>query len=333
MKRPRLVLLQTGGTLVMRRSGGALSVGQGARDLAGEVPAMGRVAEWESEAVLALDSGDMQPPDWVKLAERVHAALARPEVDGVVVVHGTDTMAYTASALALLLGPLPKPVALTGAQRPLDDALTDARANLEAAAVVATLGVPEVLVVFGGRALRGVRSTKKDARSYDAFESPGVPPVVELGVDVTIGAHARAPGPLAPFDPRIEARVLAVRVFPGLDPALVRGALRAGVKGLVLEAYGTGNLPNTAGSLRPALEEARDRGVPVLVVSQCLRGSVDLGRYAGGAEAAALGAISAGDMTPEAALVKTMVGLGRFGAGAELRAFLERDVAGERSPG
>ncbi len=328
---PQLLLLHTGGTLVMRASGGTLGLDGTVRDLVNEVPALGRVAKWETEAVMALDSGDMQPPDWIKLAERVHAGLSRAEIDGVVVVHGTDTMAYTASALALLLGPLPKPVVLTGAQRPLDETLTDARANLESAAVVATLAVPEVLVAFGGHAFRGVRTTKKDARSYEAFDSPRVAPIVELGVDVTIGAHVRPAGALRTFDGRIEPRVLAVRVFPGLDPALLRGALRAGVKGLVLEAYGSGNLPHTSGSLAPVIDEARDRSIPVLVVSQCLRGGVDLGRYGGGASAEKSGAISAGDMTAEAALVKMMIGIGRHGTGPSLREFLERDVAGERS--
>lgn len=326
-----LVMLQTGGTLAMRKTGNVLALDHSPRDLAAEVPALRRLATWETEAVMALDSGDLQPFHWIKLAERVHAALARGDVDGVVIVHGTDTMAYTASALALLLGQIPKPVVLTGAQRPLDEPLTDARANLESAAVVATLAIPEVLVAFGGYAFRGVRTTKKDAWAYEAFDSPNVAPLVELGVDVTVASHGRPAGVLAPFDARIEPRVLAVRVFPGLDPALLRGALRVGVKGLVLEAYGSGNLPHAFGSLTPVLDEARDRFIPVFVVSQCLRGRVELGRYGGGASAEASGAISAGDMTTEAALVKMMIGMGRFGTGSELRAFLERDIAGERN--
>jgi L-asparaginase len=111
----------------------------------------------------------------------------------------------------------------------------------------------------------------------------------------------------------------------------VKGALRAGVRGLVLEAYGTGNLPRLGGSLIPALQEAKERQVPVIVVSQCPRGLVDLTRYGGGAEAAAAGAISGGDMTREAAIAKLMIGLGRYGSGPELRTFLESDIAGERT--
>lgn len=330
----RILVLLTGGTLLMKpseRGEGALSVDTAARDLVAEVPALARAAEIETQQLFAMDSGDMQPSDWLALAQSVHGALADARYDGVVVVHGTDTMAYTASALALLLGPIPKPVVLTGSQQPLSAVRTDARENLVDAALVATLPVPEVTIAFASRALRGARATKRDAWAFDAFDAPNCPALVELGVGTAVAKHVRSAGSLLPLDRRLEPRVLAVRVFPGLDPALVSGALRAGVRGLVLEAYGTGNVPQLGGSLISALHEAREANVPVLVVSQCLRGFVDLPRYAGGAAAAQAGAIAGGDMTPEAALAKLMIGLGRFGPGAELRAYLEADIVGEKS--
>ncbi len=295
------------------------------RDMVMEVPSLGRLAELDTRLLFQMDSANMQPSDWLTLAREVHREL--PKYDGIVVVHGTDTMAYTASALALLLGPLPKPVVLTGSQKPLVDIRTDARQNLVDAALVATLSVPEVSIVFHSRALRGARATKKDAWGFDAFDSPQLAPLVELGLDIEVAPHVRAAGELAPLDDRLEPRVLAVRVFPGLDPFLVRGAIRAGVKGLVLEGYGTGNVPR---SLLPALEEARARNVPVVVVSQCLRGFVDLGVYEGGAMAAEVGAISAKDMTVEAAVAKLMVGLGRYGMGDALRDYFASSVIGER---
>jgi L-asparaginase len=295
------------------------------RDMVLEVPTLGRLADLETRLLFQMDSANMQPADWLTLAREVHREL--PRYDGIVVVHGTDTMAYTASALALLLGPLPKPVVLTGSQKPLVDIRTDARQNLVDAALVATLAVPEVSIVFHSRALRGARATKKDAWGFEAFDSPQLAPLVELGLDVEIAPHVRAPADLVPFDDRLEPRVLAVRVFPGLDPLLVRGALRAGVKGLVLESYGTGNVPR---SLLPALEEARERDVPVVVVSQCLRGFVDLGRYEGGVMAAEMGAISAKDMTVEAAVAKLMVGLARHGTGDALRRYFAASAIGER---
>ena len=329
----RVLLLHTGGTLMMRpASSGELRPSDGAGDLLAELPALARVAEVELRALFDIDSSDMQPAQWMEIARAVHGAVSDDRYDGVVVVHGTDTMAYGASAVALVLGPLTKPVVFTGAQRPLTDIRTDARRNLVDAVLGATLPIPEVSIAFTSRILRGARAMKRDAWAFAAFDSPSLPPLAELGVDVYLAPHIRpAARSLAPMDERIEPRVFAVRVFPGLDPDLIRGALQAGVRGLVLEAYGTGNLPHLSGSLIPALEEARSRDVPVLVVSQCPRGFVEMGRYAGGAAAFAAGAISGGDMTREAAIAKMMVGLARHGPGERLRAWLEDDLVGERT--
>jgi L-asparaginase len=326
----KLLLLLTGGTLLMTSHGEegrrvTLDEERTSRDMVLEVPSLGRLAELETRLLFQMDSANMQPPDWLTLAREVYAEL--PRYDGVLVVHGTDTMAYTASALALLLGPLPKPVVLTGSQKPLTDIRTDARQNLVDAALVATLRVPEVAIVMHSRALRGVRSTKKDAWGFEAFDSPQLAPLVELGLDVEVAPHVRPAAPLAPFDDRLEPRVLALRVFPGLDPEIVRAAVRGGVRGLVLEGYGTGNVPR---NLVSALEEARSRDVPVVVVSQCLRGVVDLERYEGGVIAAEMGAISAKDMTVEASVAKLMIGLGRFGPGDALREWFASSVVGER---
>ncbi len=333
----RVLLMLTGGTLLMRpRSDAAvtLAVDDGARsrDLVRELPALGRIAEIETRSLLNMDSADLQPTQWIEIARALHREVSSGAYGGIVVVHGTDTMAYTGSALSLMLGPLPCPVVLTGAQRPLHEPRTDARRNLVDAVEVATMGIPEVQVVFASRSMRAVRVTKKDGWAFEAFESPSCAPLVELGLDVQVGPHARwSKAPLFPLDDRLDTRVLSVRVFPGLDPALVTGALEAGVQGLVLEVYGTGTMPRLEGSLIGALEVARDRGVPALLISQCLRGRVELDRYQGGVEAAAAGAISGGDMTVEAALAKLMIGLARFGHGAELRTWLETDQVGERS--
>lgn len=321
---PRLLLLLTGGTLLMS-PGLRVDGGPTARELVKEIPSLGRIADLETKLLFAMDSANMQPSDWLTLAREVHAEL--PRYDGIVVVHGTDTMAYTASALALLLGPLPKPVVLTGSQKPLVETRTDAHQNLVDAVLVATLAVPEVSIVMHSRALRGARATKRDAWGFDAFDSPNVAPLVELGLDVEVAPHVLPRAELGAFDDRLDARVLAVRIFPGLDAELVRAAIRAGVRGLVLEAYGTGNVPR---SLEPALAEAKARDVAVVVVSQCLRGFVDLSRYEGGVLAAEMGAISGRDMTVEAAVAKLMIGIARFGTGEALRSWFEAPIAGER---
>jgi L-asparaginase len=307
-------MIHTGGTLVMhpKAGGGALTAEGMTADLIAELPVLRQIAEIEVRLLFSLDSADMQPEDWVTLAGVVHEALGR--YDGVVVVHGTDTMAYTASALAFLLPGLDRPVVLTGAQRPLSAIRTDARTNLVDACQVATLGVPEVGIVFHSRLLRGCRATKLDAWGMDAFGTPSCPPLAELGLGVQLAPHVLSPRPARPFDPRIEPRVLAVRTFPGLDPRLLHGALASGVRGMVIEAFGAGNVPHLERSLVPVVEAARGLDVPVVIVSQCPRGAVDLGAYEGGTAAAAAGAIGAGDMTAEAALSKLMVALGRAGA-------------------
>jgi L-asparaginase len=297
----------------MMRSGseGALAPDVYTQDLLAELPVLRKVAEIETRILFNLDSTNIQPHHWVEIAEAVHASLA--SYDGIVVVHGTDTMAYTASALAFLLPGLDKPVIMTGSQRPLVEVRTDARNNLVDACLLATMKIPEVGIAFDSKLLRGCRASKLDAWGMTAFGSPSCPPLAELGIDVQIGSHVLAPRAPLPFDRRIEPRVLAVRTFPGLDPRLLLGALDAGVRGLLIEAFGAGNVPNLENSLIPVCEAARARGVPVVIASQSPRGAVDLSRYEGGMAAARAGAISAGDMTPEAALAKLMVVIGRSG--------------------
>lgn len=283
------------------------------RDVIAEVPVLRKIAEIETKIFWNLDSSDIQPHHWVELAAEVHRAL--DHYDGVIIIHGTDTMAYTASALAFLLPGLDRSVILTGSQTPLSDIRSDARTNLVDACHFATLRIPEVAVAFGSKLWRGCRATKLDAWGMDAFGSPGAPPLAVLGLGVRQGPHILAPRERAEFDPRIEPRVLAVRTFPGLEPKLLLGALRMDVRGLVIEAFGAGNVPRLENSLIPVIETARSFDVPVVIVSQTPRGAVDLSRYEGGVAAAQAGAIGAGDMTPEAALAKLMVVLGRSSAG------------------
>jgi L-asparaginase len=279
------------------------------QDLVTELPVLRKIAAIETRILFNLDSSNIQPHHWVELAETVHAAL--PVYDGVVIVHGTDTMAYTASALAFLLPSLDRSVVLTGAQTPLAEVRTDARTNLVDACHLATMRIPEVGIAFNSRLLRGCRASKLDAWGMNAFGSPSCPPLAELGIGVQLGPHILPPRPRIAFDPRIEPRVLALRTFPGLDPRVLRSAFSAGVQGMVIEAFGAGNVPHLENSLIPVIESARRRDIPVVIVSQSPRGAVDLGRYEGGSEAARAGAIGAGDMTPEAALAKLMVTLGR----------------------
>ena len=259
--------------------------------------------------------------------------LARrlPEFDGAVVTHGTDTLAYTASALSFLLPGLDRPVVMTGSQRPLKEVRTDARLNLIDAVTSALRGPPEVTVCFDSKLYRGNRTLKAAVADYDAFESPNFPLLGTLGVTARF-EKGLPPRRLRLVD-RLDPRVFLLKVFPGLDPGLPL-ALLGRTRGLVVEAYGAGNVPvDDAGgrSLRPVFREARRRGVAVVVVSQAPRNAVDLSLYEGGSAALAEGAIGGGDMTSVAAVTKLMHVLGVHRSITAIRRAMERVVAGERS--
>lgn len=311
---------------------GPLAPSSYADDLLGEVPVLGKIAAVDTRILFQLDSSDMQPEDWIELARTIHAEL--PRYDGVVIIHGTDTMAYTASALAFLLPDLDRPVILTGSQHPLARIRSDARQNLVDAFQLATMAIPEVGLAFASKLFRGCRATKLDAWGLEAFGSPNCPPLATLGLSIALGNAQLEPRARAVFDDRLEARVLAIRLFPGLDPRLLLDALAGGVRGLVLKAFGSGNVPTLGRSLIPVIERATALDVPVVIVSQCLRAHVDLPRYQGGAAAMQAGAVGGGDMTNEAALTKLMVELGRARDGervATIRRAFETAPVGEMS--
>ncbi|WP_373046080.1 asparaginase [Vulgatibacter sp.] len=334
MALPKVLLLHTGGTLGMVGRPGPLRPSDFAEQIRERVPELWRIARLDLEIFANVDSSDMSPDLWQGLARRIHERL--PKYEGIVVTHGTDTMAYTASALSLMLRGLDKPVVLTGSQRPLGEIRTDARLNLIDAVTAAARGaeLPEVVICFDSRLFRGNRARKVSIAEYDAFDSPNLPPLGGLGVEVTIAPHRRRAGPLKLMD-RLESRVHTIFAFPGMDPAPHLAWLESGeVRGLVLFAFGAGNFAQVGPhSLLPLFERAHERGIPVLVGSQVPRNAVALPMYESGAAALALGAVGAGDMTPETAVVKMMHALAYGRSAAGVRRILESNVAGERTPG
>jgi L-asparaginase len=277
-----------------------------------------------------LDSANARPSDWLRIARDI--AQRRDGFDGFVVLHGTDTMAYTASALAFLLRGLDRPVVVTGSQIPLGVLRSDGRQNLLTAVLVAAReDVREVCLVFGSQILRGCRTIKASASGFEAFESPNLPPLGAAGVEIDIAAarlRAPTPGPIG-LPPNLDTPVNMLRLYPGMPPALLRAALAPPARGLVLEAYGAGNLPTTDSELLQTLAEGAQRGVAVLVVSQCVDGRVDLGAYATSGPLVAAGAVGGLDMTTEAAYAKLVVLLSEGHAPEQVRALLARDLAGE----
>lgn len=327
----RVLLLHTGGTLAMagNRSSGLRPTDffQTLRKRAPEILGMARV---EFELFSNLDSAEMQPEHWSRLADGLYRRL--PRVDGAVVTHGTDTLPYTAAALSFMLPGLPKPVVLTGAQRPLGQVRSDARANLVDAMTCALEGPAEVGVCFGSRLFRGNRVCKVKVAENDAFDSPNHPPLGVLGVEAAFERGLRRRARFA-LQAELEPRVFLLKVFPGLDPE-VPLSLLSRIRGLVVEVYGAGTFPSDPSwgrSLLPLFRGARRKGVPVVLVSQSQKNPLDPSLYASGRSALREGALSGGDMTAAAAVVKLMVGLRRCGSLTSLATFMKRSLAGEKS--
>ncbi len=321
-----VLLIHTGGTLGM--TGTPLEPGAYAEALTERLPEVSQLADLETRIPFNLDSSDVGPDHWRRLAEIVEQE--RDAYDGFVIVHGTDTMAYTAAALSFALRGLDRPVVLTGAQRPLAALRTDARRNLADAVELATCQVPEVAICFDGLLLRGCRATKTNVRDYRAFESPGCEPLARLGVDIDIDDHVRRPDEPFSTDPRFDSRVSVVYVHPGLEPDLLRGLLESdqAPHGVVLAAYGVGTVPSRTRPLAPIVDEAVERGAEVLVVTQS-SGTVDLDLYENSIALREAGAISGGEMGIEAGVTKLMHALATRDDREARRQYLRTDVAGE----
>jgi len=262
-----------------------------------------------------LDSSDMGPAEWVRVAETI--ARHYLQFDGFVVVMGTDTMAYVSSALSFMLENLGKPVILTGSQIPLWQPQTDARRNLIMAIIFASRDtICEVAIFFHDRLIRGCRATKVNTHRLNAFDSPNFPPLAHVGISIEEASHLFMPqarGALR-LHCNMDTRLLAVRLVPGFDDLVLRSAITCGDTGLravVLQLFGTGNLPSVKTSLLETLTEARQKGILVVVTTQCLTGATMLGKYAVGHALASAGVVSGGDMTLEAVSSKLAYLFGR----------------------
>ena len=278
-----------------------------------------------------LDSANMTPAGWRQIANDIAANY--DAFDGFVVLHGTDTMAYTASALAFLLDGLAKPVIVTGSQIPLGEVRNDARLNLITSLQVAGgEPIPEVCVCFGSRLLRGCRVVKVSADGLEAFDSPNFPALGSCGVEIQVDRKlVRPAGTHLAVKDLGEPYVAAMRIFPGIRASVMANIVQPPLQGLVLETYGVGNIPDRDPDLLAALEEAAGRGVVIVNCTQCLAGSVDMGGYATGSALQRVGVVSGRDMTAEAALAKLYYLLGLGLSRAEVQAQMQQDLRGELS--
>jgi L-asparaginase len=334
MPTKRVYIAYTGGTIGMQRTRAGYVPEPGYLHAQMEAmpelshPSMPRYVVHEYAPLL--DSSNMTPREWVKIARDVGDHYA--EYDGFVVLHGTDTMAYTASALPFMLRGLGKPVVITGSQIPLCEVRNDARENLITSLLIAaSCDVPEVCLYFGEQLLRGCRAVKVSADGFAAFASPNFPSLGTVGIDIEINRDlVRKRGRERFRVEEITAPVVsALRLFPGISPRLVRNVLRWPLQGLVLEAYGVGNGPDADAAFIAALVEATARGVVIVDCTQCLEGTVKLSEYAAGAALARAGVISGYDMTAEAALAKLYYLFSRGYAPARVKREMQRDLRGE----
>ncbi|MBS1156878.1 MAG: hypothetical protein H6R07_2802 [Proteobacteria bacterium] len=320
----RILCLYTGGTLGCLPSQQGLAPAPGIlntpiAELAAHLPGSPRVELLEYPQLL--DSSSMGPADWNRIGADIAGHHA--DYDGFVVLHGTDTLAYTAAALSFQLEHLAKPVIVTGAQRPWFMADSDAPANVSAALEHALGDWPGVRVAFGGRLLPGARVRKTDADNNQAFSAPNW--------------DGQWPTPVAPTTPARcftidpQARIIGIKLYPGLTGDWLATALTQPQQGIVLETYGSGNLPEHAG-LIAALEQQARAGAIIVNCTQCLAGHVQQGHYATSSSLQRIRALPAADMTPEAALTKLYYLQATSATANEIRENFVQNLRGELTP-
>ena len=284
-----------------------------------------------------IDSSDMEPSDWIKLVETISGNYEL--FDGFVILHGTDTMSYTASALSFMLENLGKPVILTGSQLPIGLLRTDGKENLitaiEIAAAANTDGTPvvsEVCVLFENNLMRGNRCTKINAENFNAFRSHNFPVLAHAGVHIKYETRLlRKPVPFLPLKPhyRLDTNVVIFTLFPGIREEIVSTLFHAsGIRAVVMKTFGSGNAPQKKWLIK-LLEEARKKNIIVVNISQCLIGCVEMERYETGRQLLSVGVIGGYDITPESAITKLMFLLAQDLSVDEIRKRLNTSMAGE----
>lgn len=284
-----------------------------------------------------IDSSNMSPKLWIELTHII--ADNYDYYDGFVILHGTDTMAYTASALSYTLENLTKPVILTGSQLPIGQLRTDGKENLITSIEIASAKhpdgsalVPEVGIFFNGHLMRGNRTTKQSADNFNAFESFNYPHLVDAGVNIAYKEELiLKPNRSAPMTPhfRLDNNVIVFTIFPGIREDLVRHIIATpNLRSIVMRTFGSGNAPQSPWLIK-ALKEATANGKTIVNISQCMAGSVEMGRYDTGYQLKSAGVISGHDSTVESAVTKLMYLQARFADQDQVSHYMMQNIRGE----
>lgn len=343
----RIFILYTGGTIGMalrdRKDRSSGLVPQNWDNLQSYMPAIQPEGIFRREYGIEIDyysldeiqdSSQLNVEDWQLMAEEINQRYN--DYDGFIIIHGTDTMAYTASGLSFIFQNLAKPVVLTGSQLPISHSRTDAISNLSNAIHIAgykAFGlpcIPEVSICFHDRLIRGNRGTKISTRDFEAFDSPNYPHLAKLyeSIDVQSKQVRQTDEGSFHIKPAMNTHVLNLSIFPGIKAEHIRKlVIDDNVEGLILNTYGSGNVPTDDGFLK-ALEEASQSGTIIMFISQSFHGGVQLEKYGPGKECADLGVVSGYDMTKEAALAKMMWVLGNIPKENQ-REYLSKNLSGE----
>lgn len=324
----RILMLSTGGTLASSHSANGLAPGLHGGEILDRISGLTEGFTVEEEELFMIDSSNMQPEDWSVIAARIYKR--RTEYDGIVVIHGTDTLAYTASALSFALQGIEIPVVLTGSQVSIENPIADATENCRAALHMAASHCPGVYVAFNRKIIQGTRASKVRTRSFDAFESIDYPYAARINSGgLLINPALRRRAGKCVLQNRFCTDIFLLKIFPGMSPDIFQRLKEMGIRGVYVEAFGIGGLPFEGRNLSEAIGRAVADGMVIAVGSQCLYEGSDFTVYEVGRQVLAHGVIETGNMTSEAAVAKLMWTLGQYEDPKKVRQVMSTNLLGE----